>query len=871
MNMAAIRFLRVVFARLRALFRRDAIAAEIREELEFHLHERTEQYEREGLTSGEAGRKARLRIGNLAVHQDCGYDVRGGGVMETIVQDLRYSLRLLARQRGFSTLAILTLAVGIGASTAIFSVIDVAVLRPLPYADPEQLVELRVRVPQRSGHIANLGPSLDDMRTWIESGRVFSHLGAWRRVPLGRIIDGPEPERVRIAEITEDYLGVFGVKPVLGRDFTRQDLDRTADPVVLIGYGYWQSRLGGDRSVIGRQIHIDGASAAIVGVLPPTFYRDTPIWRPLSFEPQYEPMRGMGTTTVGRLRPEVALAGVAGQLTALLPPEPPGRSGSPTAQVQSMLEVTAAGSTTTVTVLTEAVGLILLIACVNVAGLLLVRGATRQAELAVRTSIGAGRIRLVRQLLTESLVLAMAGGLVGVLIAWIALDVLIANLPMALPPNSHATLSLPVLGASLVLTLTTGVLFGLLPALRLSRVGIGAALGGASRRIGSSLSRRSGQLLIGAEVSLAVVLLAGAGLMIRSFGKLVAVDMGFETDALVAMQVTPVEPSRATQATFYSVLLDSIRKLPAVAAAGAVDHLPLSGGAFITHARIAETEVSVNVVRVLPGFFEAMGIQIGQGRDFTDTDVSANRPVAVINEEAQRRLFAARPAAGQRFELAERAVEVIGVAGNIRSRGPLAEVAPEVYLPFQPTEDSLDRALALSIVVRPKLDARGLDDQLSQAAKAIGPRVVIENIRSGSELFGERVVTPRKRTFLLGLLGALGFGLTLVGIFGMTAYAVARRTQEIGVRMAFGAQPGDVVARMVREAAAPIVLGTIFGLAVAAIATRAIASFLFNTTPTDPATFVGVAVTLGAAGALAAWLPARRAARVDPVVALRME
>jgi predicted permease len=867
--MTPIRLLRVAAARLRALVRRDAIAAEIREELEFHLNARIDQYERDGLTRTEAARKARFRVGNLLVLQDRGYDVRGGGLMETIVQDVRYGLRLLARQRGFSALAIATVAVGIGASTAIFSVIDAAILRPLPYPDPERLVEVTVRIPQRNGRVALLSPSLDDLRGWTDTGGVFESVAASQPLSFGRIVESPEPERVQAIGITDQYLNVFGVSPVLGRGFTRDDHAPGAPSVVMLGYGFWVSRFAGDRRAVGQAVRFEETPSTIVGVLPAGFHRDTAIWRPLQLQPGFERVRGTGIDVVGRLRRDVDPAGASSRLTTLLPREAPNRAGPVSVQLDAMLEKAGAPSRTTITVLMEAVGFILLIACVNVAGLLLARGATREAELAVRASIGAGRFRLMRQLLTESLVLAGAGGLAGILLAWLALDVLVANIPMSLPPDARPTIGGPVLAASVAFTALTGLSFGLLPALRLSRARLGAALAGSSRRAGAPLSRRGGQFLIGGEVALALVLLAGAGLMIRSFGQLVAIDLGFEPTSIVSMQVTPL--GAVSHEQFYASLVDAIRRLPLVAAAGAIDHVPLSGSTTTTNARAGQSEsITVGVARVLPGAFEALGLDLREGRTLTTADVSGDRPFAWINEEAQRRFFAGRPAAGRTIEVLRQQAEVIGVVGDIRPRGPVFPVRPEIYLPFRDGEDTHLR-LGLAVVIRPQAGASAPGDRLRQAAKAVGPRVVIDNIRTGDELFGDLVSTPRKRTVLMSLLGAIGLGLTLVGISGMTAYAVARRAQEIGVRMAFGARQRDVVALMVRDAVVPIVAGALAGLGLALVATRAIASFLFRTTPTDPATFAAVGVVLVAAGCVAAWLPARRAARVHPVVALRAD
>jgi len=858
---------------VRALFHRDAVAGEIRDELRFHVQARTEQFERAGMTPADARREALRRVGNLALHQDHGYDVRGGGIMETIWQDARYAWRLLRKQPGFSIVAVLTLALGIGASTAIFSVIDAALLRPLPYPHPEQLVEINIEV-DRPGRPqpSRFGPSVKDMRQFQTPDGPLASIATWDSVMFGRIVDGAEPERVEAIEISESYLSLHGLAPLVGRGFNADDMREGAPDVVLLGHGYWLSRFGGDRDVVGRTIRFDDRSATIVGVLPPSAWK-VPIWRPLQLPAGAADRRGSGRQMLGRLKSGVTLEQARQQLTALVDDEPGPDATTLDARVHltSLLDDARGEYGPTVEVIAGAVGLILLIACVNVAGLLLARGATRHSELAVRASIGAGRGRLVRQLLMESLVLSVIGGALGVLVAWVSLDALVANIPMSLPSNSPAALNLKVLSASVALALVTGLVFGLVPALRLSRVQIGAAMAQGQRRHGPSLGRRGGQLLIATEIALAVVLVAGAGLMLRSFSRLLAVDMGFIPESIVTMEVTPLDPNPAAQARYYPDLLRSLRAIPGVAAAGAVDHMPLAGSSTVTSATIDGRRVTIGIRQALPGYFEAMGIPLRQGRLLTDQDHAASLPAAIVNEAAAHAMFPDGQVVGRQFIVNKQTYSVIGVVADIRHGGPLGRVSSEVFTPFQAPTSTLHRALALTVVVRPDGRAPGLAQQLRVAAQNVGPRVLVERIRTGEEWMGVRVVTPRRRTVLLGLLGALGLVLAIVGVFGMTAYSVSRRTQEIGIRMAFGAEPAVMVRHMVRDSAIPILIGTAAGLGAAAMATRMLATFLFETAPIDRATFAAVSIVLVAAGCLAAWLPARRAARVDPVAALRAD
>jgi predicted permease len=515
---------------------------------------------------------------------------------------------------------------------------------------------------------------------------------------------------------------------------------------------------------------------------------------------------------------------------------------------------------------------VLLIACINVAGLLMARGYTRQPELVVRTAIGAGRGRLVRQLLTESLVLAIIGGVTGVAAAALMLDTLVANIPMTLPANSPARMNAAVLGYATALTLVTGVLFGLQPALRMTGRRSRPMVPVSGRVTGSLLTRRGGQILIGAEIVLAVVLVAGAGLMVRSLRHILDVDMGFDPASFMAMEVTLVD--EGVDATrYYASLADTIRAMPGVEAVGAGDQVPLMGASLNVIVRGPDgTPGPVNARRVGRGYFHALGLPVVAGRDFNDDDIrAATVSSVVLGEAAARELFADTLALGRRITFQDAELEVVGVVRDIRHWGPLREGETEIYLPSGPALPMSLPEFGMTMVVRPTASVPVTADRLRHAAISIGPRVVVEDIRSGRDLYGATITTSRQRTVLLSLLGGLGLVLALVGIFGMTAYAVARRTREIGVRIALGARPDHVVRRMVADAAWPIAIGTVLGLGAATMATRVIESFLFETTPTDPVTFAAVAIVLATSGLVAAWVPARRAARVDPVAALRAE
>jgi putative ABC transport system permease protein len=801
--------------------------------------------------------------------------------MDTLANDLKGGVRQLFRQRGSSTIAILTLALAIGASTALLSVVDATMLRPLPYPDPEQLVSMNPVETRPDGSVSRATASMEDVRFWQQQTDIFSHAAGWGTAFRGRVLDGPEPERISVLNITEDYLPMHGVAPIAGRGFSRDDTDPGTPLVALLGYGYWQTRYAG-RDVLGETIRLDAEVATIVGVLPAWFNADTPVCLPLRVPSTEFGRRGTGRVSAyARLRPDVTIDQARERLAARMAEWSPSgggvrpREGVNSANITSRLDAAMASSRTTITVLASAVGLILLLACVNVGGLLLARGGARQGELAVRASMGAGRWRLIRQLLTESAVLAVPGAALGVLVAWLSLDALVANIPMRLPSNAPVTLNVSVLLATAALLVPTVLLFGLLPAIRLSRVHLGTVLARAGRQRASSLSRRASQALIAAEVALAVVLVAGAGLMIRSFARLVDVDLGFNPRQLLTMNVLPLDASPEAQTAFYTALLHRVRTVPGVESAGIVDNFSLQGVTSFSSVQTSGKPVFTTIFRATPGYLETIGATLQDGRFPTDAEYASEARVAVINESAARAMFPDGPAVGReltRTGPTPQPLTVVGVFRDIRHNGALSPARrnPEqVFFPLDLTK--YDATTAMTVVMRVSDTASDLPNRLRQAAQSIGPRVLVESIETGEALFGESVLTPRRRLVLLGLLGSLGLILALVGVFGMTAYAVARRTAEIGVRMAFGARPGQVVRTMTRDSAVPVAIGAIAGVGAALLATRLIESFLFETSPRDPLTLAAVAVTLAVTGCLAALVPAFRAARVDPALSLRAE
>jgi predicted permease len=852
-------------------FRRDDDERQLRREVEAHLAERVDDLREAGLPEAEARQQARREFGNAVLHLEDSRQVWHWRWLDDARRDAQYAVRTLARSPGFTAVAVLTLALGIGMSAALFSVIDSALLRRLPYPDPEELVSITIETGP-ADHVDRAAPSASDVRRWREIGRVFSHVGVGQFArPLDEsIAEAPDPEPVMVGETSEDFLEVYGITPRLGRPIGLEDMRQGSPAVVLLGHSYWVTRFGADPQVLGRVVRLNRAPVTIIGVLPEGFYNRLALWRPTLTAITRPDARSSGTAVHGRLRRGLSRDQVARELTEFTRQihASRGESFDGRVVVQPLLKPLTDSQVSVMGLMAGAVGFVLLIACVNVAGLLLARGTMRQPELAVRTALGASRPRLIRQLLTESLMLSLVGAIAGLLVASLTLDMLVGLVPLSLPPNSPAELNLNVLGAALALALLLPLMFGLWPALRLSRAQLGTPLGRAGGRHGPALSRRGGQLLTGVEIALTVVLLAGAGLMVRSFDRLLRVDLGFDPESLLTMEVRPVDPAPAARAAYYPELLRAIRQLPGVAAAGGIDVLPL-----------AETYVRLNVsasgrqltlAHALPGYFEALGSTPLAGRLPNEDHRRAGRDVAVLNETMASQLFPGGSAVGESLQILNTSFHILGVVADIR-RSPLVAAEPMVYLPYG--SRPLGNRLPQVVVVRPsgQLRPSALAASLRQTAQSIGPPAVIGHIRSGADLLGGQVAQQRNQTLLLALFGSFGLLVTLVGIFSVTAFAAARRTHEIGVRMAFGARPGHVVCEVVRDAAWPVAIGLGAGLTGAFFATRVLSNLLFQTAPTDPATFATVAVALAASALFAAWLPARRAARVDPVVALRMD
>ncbi len=803
--------------------------------------------------------------------------------METILQDLRHAVRQLAKSRGFTVVAVLTLALGIGANTAIFSVVNRLLFNPLPFLEhPDRLVAVWETGPRGNDH-TEASPA--NFRDWKTQARSFDRLVAhfWWTV---NITGGDRPERVQGFLVSPDYFTALGIRPLLGRGFVAGEDEPGRDRVVVLSHGIWQRRFGGDPGIVGRSIPINGIPLTVVGVLPADVRYPAPaeLWLPLSLDAQWGLRRSHFLLVTGRLAPGVSIAeaqaemsGIAHSLSTLYPAS----NTDWGANVKSLVPDVTRRIEPILVSLFVAVGFVLLIACANVANLLLARGATRGRELAVRATLGAGRGRLTRQLLTESIVLALAGGGVSVLVAIWGVGALAA----LVPPGQQAYLvgfnriavDGPVLLFTLALSFATAFVFGLAPALRASRTDLQAALQEEGRVGGSTPRYRLRRALIAAEVALALLLLVGAGLTLRSFQHLLGTSPGFDVDGIALTSVSLPGSKYADNvavAGFYRDLLDRVAAIPGVRAAGAVNVTPLCQCNQTSSFQIegappfpAGEEPDVGWRVVTPGYFAALGVSLREGRAFEAADNAAGRAVAIVNETLARRYFP-DGAVGRRLLLTDGTppVEIVGALSDLRHDGPARLPQPELYIPAAQIP-----AREMNLVVRTTSSPAGMLPTIRAEVQRLDPDQPVFDQRTMRDVLDLMVGSHRLALRLLGALGVLALGLAAVGIYGVLVQLVAERTREIGIRVALGSDPPAVRRLVLRQGMVPVAWGLMVGLLAALALTRALASQLVGVSPAEPLTLATVALLLATVALAACYFPARRATSVDPMVALRTE
>jgi len=811
--------------------------------------------------------------------------------MDTLIKDIRYGVRGLVKHPGFTAIVVITLALGIGASTAIFSVVDSVLLRRLPYKNAERIVAIQEL--NREGKRGQVTSA--NFYDWRAQNTVFEHLAAIKTTTTNLALSD-HAERINLAQTNANFFDVFGITPQYGRLFIPQDEQAGHAPVVVVSHALWQRRFGGDPSLVGKPITLDGTNYTVIGITPPDFqYPDkTEVWLPpLRLVPELYPgqdvtqTRRMGyLAAVALLKPGVSLKQAAGEMetiTARLRQQYPDTNNTRFNRVVSLHEHLVGDTNKLLWLLLGAVTFVLLIGCANVANLLLASAAARQKEMAIRSALGASRWRVMRQLFTESTMLALAGGAVGLLIAFWGLTAITKLLPADFPRLHEIHIDLRVLGFTFAASVLTGILFGLAPALQISRPDVQEAIRETGRGLSGSLRKsRFRQALIVLEVALSVVLLAGAGLLFRSFLRLQSVNTGFISEHVLTATLTPSGPNYADQGgytKFYKQVLEKLSAVPGVQAAGVINTLPLDSGpttAFRVEGRPVTTPDKwpmVNYRVVSPNYFHAMGVPVVQGRAYTDRD-AANAPrVMIVNQKLAREIFGDENPVGKRITFGNTDenrqpvwFEIVGVVANVRSLELREEPAAELY--FSAFQDFWP---AMSLVVRSSVEPSSVSASVRQIVNEVDKSVPVSDVKTMDHIVSESITQPRFNLFLLGLFSTVAMLLSAAGIYGVTAYTVTQRTHELGIRLALGAQVSDVLKMILGQGMAVIGVGLVLGLVSAFALMRLLRSLLFGVGENDPVTFVAISVVLLLVALLACYFPARRATKVDPLVALRTE
>ena len=805
--------------------------------------------------------------------------------MVFVSNDLRYAFRMLRRQPGFTAVAVLTLALGIGATTAVFTIVNALLLRPLPFADPDRLLLL---LNGRNGRIST-SYSPANYRDVTSGGGVFSGAAAFDVSSMNLTGQG-DPQRVRGATVTGAFFSVLGVTPRVGRTLQNADVD-SARQVIVLSERMWRGQFGGRTGVIGTVVRLDGKPFEIVGVAPPelTFPDNPDFWRPLVFTPHQvsDSQRGANwINVIARLRPDVTLAQansamglVADRLAGEFPRTNAGKMMSATPLHERMVHPIRPA----LLVLLGAVSLVLLIACVNVANLLLARAYARTREVAVRAAMGAGRIRLVLQFLIESLVLGVFGAAGGLAVAWSGTRALVALAPPGISRFASIGIDLRVLAFAAAIAITTSVLFGLVPAVAVTGGRFASAIGSAGRGSVGSSGTRVRKALVMCEMALAVVLLVGAGLLMRSYQRLSGVDPGFSADRVLTFHLSLPEEKYASGASVAEFMTTYVQRLagsPGVENEAAVFGLPLdsdfsASSSFTRRGEADSANAPTAGIRVVtPGYFGTLKVPLRAGRTFTEHDDATGAEVVVINEECARRYWPNENPIGQDVHLGVRLVggvrsgqkTIVGIVGDVKYGGLDLTAPPEIYMPY--AQHPVD---GLTIAVRTKGETMAIAPTARAELAALDRELPLADVHTMADLVGQSIAGRRFTMMLLAAFAAVAVLLAAIGVYGVLAYVVSQRTQEIGVRLAVGAAPADVVRLFVREGAILAIAGLVAGLGGAVAAARALTTLLFGVTSTDPITFASVAGALTLVALLASYIPARRAARVDPMTALRTD
>jgi putative ABC transport system permease protein len=812
--------------------------------------------------------------------------------MATLFNEIRYGIRSLLKHPGFTAIAIITLALGIGANTAVFTVVYAVLLRPLPYSNPERLVTIWEESPQRD--LYEMPVSLANLRDWEQQNSSFEQIAAYTFAELNLTGTG-EPTRLLTARCSANLFSLVGGQPAMGRAFLPEEDKEGATRVVVLSNGIWRSRFGSDPQILGHALTLNNESYTVVGVMRPGFqfpvgfgYMGKVLNDPIDL---YVPIAASSSESrrgnfsffaIGRLKPGISIVQARAEMSAiesrLEQQYPDGNTGIGISLVPTY-EQTVKGIRPALLVLLGAVGFLLLIACANIANLMLVRTASREKEIAIRTALGASRLRVVRLLLGESLLISLAGGFLGLLLALWGTDALIALAPDNIPRLNEVGIDVPVFVFTLTVALLTGVIFGLIPALQSARPDLNEALKEGKRgSTGSVAGKRTRNVLVAAEVALSLVLLIGAGLMIKSLVRLQQVSLGFNPDNLLTAYLT-LSPSKYAedrqQVAFFQDALQRLQSLPGVQSVAATTALPLTVSLSGSDFRIEGhpepekgQEMIINTSGVSPDYFRTLGIPILKGREFSDRDRSGAPMAAIINNDLARIYFGNEDPIGKRISFDDRQtwISIVGVTGDVKRFGLDSNAKPEVFLPYLQSPSS-----SMSFVIRSSADPSALTAAVKAQIQMIDRDLPLDEATTMKQLLSESNSGRRFNMLLLSVFAAVALLLAVVGIYGVMSYTVAQRTHEIGIRVAIGAQASDVFRMVISHGMMLVLIGIVVGLLGAFGLTRLMTTMLFGVEATDPTTFIAITTLLAVVAFVACYIPGRRATKVDPLVALRYE
>jgi putative ABC transport system permease protein len=866
------------------LFRRRKNEEELEKELSFHLDQHTADLIAQGLDPVEARRRARLAIGGPEQVKEQCRDARGTRWLENLLQDLRYGARMLMKNPGFAFVAVITLAAGIAANTTIFSLADAVLLRPFNFPNQERLVMVWNRGIDKGGFHGVVAPG--NFIDWREQNQSFEQIIAinYRSFDL---TGAHQPERFVGHGVSAGFFDALGVKAAIGRTFLPGEDEPGRDQVVVLKHSLWERRFGADPNIVGRTLTLDAKTFTVIGVMPPDFnfpFNGGEMWAPLAFDDKEKQERGRNyLQPMGLLKPGVSVAQADADLDAisrraqqLFPETNAGQSAIVVGMAESFVDM----AQMYVTPLFGTVAFVLLIACANVANMLFSRAFGRRKEIAVRLALGASRWRLVRQLLTESLLVALVGGAIGLLLSVLAVDLLSDAIPedfaKLIPGWDHFSVNRTVLLFTLMISMLTGVIFGLMPALQASKPNLDETLKEGAKGASSTGSRhRLRGALVVAEVALSLVLLVGAGLMIRSFMAMLRDDTGFNPHNVLSFQLSlsGEKYSEAQQRGFYDQLLKRLETLPGVVAAGAISILPVSGNNQNDTFEIAGRppfekgkgpDAGYRVVT--PEYFDAIGMSLRRGRDFTASDNELAPGVVIINETLASRFFPNQEAIGQRIITGGGPMEIVGVVGDVKDLGLDRVPRPSLYVPYAQNPRT-NMGVALRAAIEPTALAAAARDEVMK----LDPTQPVSNLKTVERMIHERTSPKRLMAATMGVFAAIALLLAGVGLYAVMAYAVSQRRHEIGVRMSLGARSRDILLLITGQGLKLTLAGLALGMAGAFALTRVMQPLLYGVTATDPLTFVLISLALAGVALLACWIPARRATKVDPMIALRCE